>query len=64
MTFELFGIVKSKGKKIAVGDNGIFTTNKESIINKLLALGFKPIEEKKEELKEEIEAPKKKAKVK
>ena len=41
MRFEVFGIVKSNGKKIAVGDNGIFETNDEKIIFKLDNLGFK-----------------------
>ncbi len=43
VTYELYGIVRSKGKKIAVGDNGIFATNNEKIIKKLDELGFKRI---------------------
>jgi hypothetical protein len=42
-TFEVYGIVKSKGKRIAVGDNGLFSTDDERIINKLDQLGFKRI---------------------
>jgi hypothetical protein len=48
VTFELYGIVKSKGKKIAVGDNGVFSTGNEKIISKLRQLGFKEIEPNKE----------------
>jgi hypothetical protein len=68
ITFELFGIVKSKGKTIAVGDSGLFSTDNNKVISKLDQLGFKRIEsitletsEKKESelvLKSELEVPK------
>lgn len=44
-TFELYGIVKSKGKTIAIGDGGKFSTEDEKIIYKLDNLGFKRIVE-------------------
>lgn len=50
-TFEVFGIVKSKGKTIAVGDNGKFSTDDLRITNKLDELGFKRLGEQKKELK-------------
>ena len=44
VTFELFGIVRSKGKIIAIGDGGLFSTDSEKVISKLDQLGFKRIE--------------------
>ena len=41
VTFELFGIVRSKGKIIAIGDGGLFSTDSEKVISKLDQLGFK-----------------------
>ena len=52
-TFEVWGIVKSKGKKIAVGDNGVFSTDNEKTIKTLDELGFKRINEPMKEIKEE-----------
>ena len=44
MKFEVFGIVKSGGKVIAIGDNGVFETDSEKIIYKLDNLGFKRLD--------------------
>jgi hypothetical protein len=52
-TFEVYGIVKSKGKKIAVGDNGVFSTDNEKTIKILDELGFKRINEPMKEITKE-----------
>jgi hypothetical protein len=52
-------MVKRKGKIIAIGDNGKFSTTNESIIRKLDLLGFPRIEsDKKETLEKEIKPSK------
>lgn len=58
VSFELFGMVKSKGKTIAIGDGGKFSIENGTVIRKLDQLGFKRIdvpiiksEEKKEGIK-------------
>lgn len=59
MVFDLCGIVKWKGKKIANGINGRFETNDERVIERLKMLGFSEIKEN-PVLKED--KPKKRAK--
>jgi hypothetical protein len=44
VTFELYGIVKSNKKIIAIGDGGKFSTEDERIIFKLNNLGFKRLD--------------------
>lgn len=55
--FELYGIVKSKGKTIAIGYDGKFSTEDERIINKLDELGFKRIEPECEPTLEQSKKP-------
>ena len=68
--FELRGMVRSRGKVIAIGDNGIFKTDSERIINKLDELGFRRISEPetspadKEAVKESLPKRKKRKKIK
>ena len=52
VTYKIYGIVKSRKKTIAIGDNGKFSTDNERIIEKLDRLGFKRIKTKKTKAKE------------
>ena len=52
ITYEVYGIVKSKKKTIAVGDNGKFSTDNPRVIEKLDAMGFKRINPVKKKAKQ------------
>lgn len=59
MEFKFNGVIwdTEADKALCEAENGVFKTDDESIIKKLLALGYK--EESKEEIKEEEIKPKK-----
>lgn len=49
MIFELYGIVRHKGRKIANGIDGRFETTDERVIARLKMLGFKEIKDEPKE---------------